>query len=148
MLKTLLNLWWIQKRRTFDWKRMGWFLYILLIIASGIIGGYMQMRKDGNLDMHNEVTQKLAIPMVMTFSFLGILMKLLMKQEAAGMDDYIKSRPILESSWNKFLIIMNLADYWNWVIPVLLFGISCFMMPIGYAFLTFLLASCVRSLMV
>ncbi|MBP9984660.1 MAG: hypothetical protein KBF13_06005 [Prevotella sp.] len=143
MLKTLLNLWWIQKRRTFDWKRMGWFLYILLIIASGIIGGYMQMRKDGNLDMHNEVTQKLAIPMVMTFSFLGILMKLLMKQEAAGMDDYIKSRPILESSWNKFLIIMNLADYWNWVIPVLLFGISCFMMPIGYAFLTFLLASCV-----
>ena len=99
MLKTLLNLWWIQKRRTFDWKRMGWFLYILLIIASGIIGGYMQMRKDGNLDMHNEVTQKLAIPMVMTFSFLGILMKLLMKQEAAGMDDYI-SKPIsYETFW-------------------------------------------------
>lgn len=38
---------------------------------------------------------------------------------------------------------MNLADYWNWVNPVLLFCISCFIMPIGYAFLTFLLAFCV-----
>ena len=143
MLKTLLNLWWIQKRRTFDWKRMGWFLYILLIIISGIIGAYIQIRKDGNFNIHNDITQKIAIPLVMTFSVMGILMKLLMKQEAAGMDDYLKSRPVLESSWNKFLIIMNLADYWNWVNPVLLFGISCFIMPIGYAFLTFLLAFCV-----
>lgn len=143
MLKTLLNLWWIQKRRTFDWKRMGWFLYILLIIISGIIGAYIQIRKDGNFNMHNDITQKIAIPLVMTFSVMGILMKLLMKQEAAGMDDYLKSRPVLESSWNKFLILMNLADYWNWVNPVLLFGISCFIMPIGYAFLTFLLAFCV-----
>lgn len=143
MLKTLLNLWWIQKKRTFDWKRMGWFLYVLLIITSGIIGGYIQVRKDGSFDMHYDLTQKLVIPLVMTFSLFGILMKLLMKQEAAGMDDYIKSRPILESSWNKFLIIMNLVDYWNWVIPVLLFGMSCFIMPVGYAILAFLLAFCV-----
>lgn len=143
MLKTLLNLWWIQKRRTFDWKRLGWLLYILFIIISGIIGAYVQIRKDGNFSMHNDITQKIAIPLVMTFSVMGILMKLLMKQEAAGMDDYLKSRPVLESSWNKFLIIMNLADYWNWVNPVLLFCISCFIMPIGYAFLTFLLAFCV-----
>ena len=140
MLKTLLNLWWIQKKRTFDWKRMGWFLYILLIIISGIIGAYIQISKDGNLDMHNGVTQKIAIPLVMTFSVLGILMKFLMKQEAAGMDDYLKSRPVSESSWNKFLIIMNVADYWNWVNPMLLLGISCFIMPIEYALLTFLLA--------
>lgn len=91
--------------------------------------------KDGNFSMHNDITQKIAIPLVMTFSVMGILMKLLMKQ-AAGMDDYLKSRPVLETSWNKFLIIMNL-DYWNWVNPVLLFCISCFIMPIGYAFLTF-----------
>ena len=140
MLKTLLNLWWIQKRRTFDWKRLGWLLYILFIIISGIIGAYVQIRKDGNFSMHNDITQKIAIPLVMTFSVMGILMKLLMKQEAAGMNDYLKSRPVLETSWNKFLIIMNLADYWNWVNPVLLFCISCFIMPIGYAFLTFLLA--------
>ena len=89
MLKTLLNLWWIQKRRTFDWKRLGWLLYILLIIISGIISAYIQIRKDGNLNMQNDVTQKIAIPLVMTFSVMGILMKLLMKQEAAGMDDYL-----------------------------------------------------------
>ena len=57
---------------------MGWFLYILLIIISGIIGAYIQISKDGNLDMHNGVTQKIAIPLVMTFSVLGILMKFLM----------------------------------------------------------------------
>jgi hypothetical protein len=143
MLKTLLNLWWIQKKRTFDWKRMGWFLYILLIITSGIVGAYIQIRKDGNFDIHSDITQKIAIPLVMTFSVLGILMKFLMKQEAAGMDDYLKSRPIPESAWDKFLIVMNVVDYWNWVNPVLLFGMSCIMMPIGYAILTFILAFCV-----
>jgi hypothetical protein len=143
MLKTLLNLWWIQKKRTFDWKRMGWFLYILLIVTSGIVGAYIQIRKDGNFDIHSDITQKIAIPLVMTFSVLGILMKFLMKQEAAGMDDYLKSRPIPENAWDKFLIVMNVVDYWNWVNPVLLFGMSCIMMPIGYAILTFILAFCV-----
>ena len=143
MLKTLLNLWWVQKKRTFDWKRMGWFLYILLIIISGIVGAYIQIRKDGNFDIHSDITQKIAIPLVMTFSVLGILMKFLMKQEAAGMDDYLKSRPIPENAWNKFLIVMNVVDYWNWVNPVLLFGMSCIIMPIGYAVLTFILAFCV-----
>ena len=30
MLKILLKLWWIQKKRTFDWKRMGIFIYMML----------------------------------------------------------------------------------------------------------------------
>ena len=103
MLKTLLNLWWIQKRRTFDWKRLGWLLYILLIFISGIISAYIQIRKDGNLNMQNDVTQKIAIPLVMTFSVMGILMKLLMKQEAAGMDDYISKPMRLDELQNKLL---------------------------------------------
>ena len=30
MLKKLLPMWWTQKRRTFAWKRMGIFIYMVL----------------------------------------------------------------------------------------------------------------------
>ena len=35
MLKILLKLWWIQKQRTFDWKRMGIFIYMVWVQAIG-----------------------------------------------------------------------------------------------------------------
>ena len=42
MLKILLKLWWIQKQRTFDWKRMGIFIYMVLCIIVGMGAGYWQ----------------------------------------------------------------------------------------------------------
>ena len=48
MLKILLKLWWIQKRRTFDWKRLGLFIYMMLCVLVGLGAGYWQA--GGELD--------------------------------------------------------------------------------------------------
>ena len=48
MLKILLKLWWIQKRRTFDWKRLGLFIYMMLCVIVGLGAGYWQT--GGELD--------------------------------------------------------------------------------------------------
>ena len=48
------------------------------------------------------------------------LHKLLMKHDETVMDHYLKSKPIPERIWNRFLLVTNLVNFWNWVIPILL----------------------------
>ena len=40
-----------------------------------------------------------------------IIMKMVMKRDITAMDDYVKSRPVPEKIWNKFLLTTNPVSY-------------------------------------
>lgn len=140
MLKILLKLWWIQKRRTFDWKRLGLFIYMMLCVIVGLGAGYWQA--GGELDQLTSRGEMglIIIPFVVILSPFELWMKLLLKTDAAGMDDYLRSKPIPKATWNHFLLVTNLVDYLNWFIPVMVLIIGKTLMPIGYALLAFSLS--------
>lgn len=139
MQKILLELWWIETRRTFNWKKMGIFIYILFIMASFLIsfyvgGGSSVMEQMGDLPFERVATM-IGLAIVLP----DFLLKLMMKQDAAIMDDYLKAKPVTERTWNKFLILSNLLDYWNYMVPLVMALIYFIFMPVGYALLATLM---------
>ena len=137
MLKILLQLWWTQKRRTFDWKRMGIFIYMVLCVVVGLIVGHWQGGSNPFEAIRNDNLELIIVPLVVMFSPMELLMKFLLKTDAAGMDDYLRSKPVPQATWNRFLLVLNLLDYLNWFIPIMVFGLSCLLMSAGYALLAF-----------
>ncbi len=68
-----------------------------------------------------------------------IIMKIVMKRDITAMDDYVKSRPVPEKIWNRFLLTTNLVSFWNYVLPVLMIPILILFMPVGQVIASFLL---------
>ena len=68
MLKILLKLWWIQKQRTFDWKRMGIFIYMVLCIIVGMGAGYWQAGGELGKLFTRGGMEIIIVPLVMMFS--------------------------------------------------------------------------------
>ena len=123
MLKILLQLWWTQKRRTFDWKRMGIFIYMVLCVVVGLIVGHWQGGSNPFEAIRNDNLELIIVPLVVMFSPMELLMKFLLKTDAAGMDDYLRSKPVPQATWNRFLLVLKLLDYLNWFIPIMVFGL-------------------------
>lgn len=49
--------------------------------------------------------------------------KLLLKDDSAIMDNYLKTRPVKEETWNKFVMISTFFDFFNlsWSLPLAVF---------------------------
>ena len=117
MLKLLLRLWADQKRRDFKWGRFFGQLYffVLFFIISTAV----------TVAVHDETGDIENVAGVVSFIAVSIIVpdfmhKLLMKHDETVMDHYLKSKPIPERAWNRFLLVGNLVNYWNWAIPLLL----------------------------
>lgn len=68
-----------------------------------------------------------------------IIMKMVMKRDITAMDDYVKSRPVPEKIWNKFLLTTNLVSFWNYVLPVLMLPVFIYFLPAGQVIASFFL---------
>jgi len=116
MLKLLLKLWADQKRRDFKWGRfLGQaYFFALFMIVSVIItfATYENVGAEGVEMVVPFIAASIIIP--------DFLHKLLMKHDETVMDHYLKSKPIPERSWNRFMLITNVVNFWNWAIPVML----------------------------
>ena len=126
MLRLLLQLWARQKRRDFRWGRFlgqAYFCGLLMTLITAVtVVAYEELG--------GGVTLEVAIP------FLAVMMiapdflnKLVMKHDATVMDHYLKSRPIAGRDWNRFLLVTNLLNFWNWTVPVALLPFCCLFLP-------------------
>ena len=66
-------------------------------------------------------------------------LKMVMKRDITAMDDYVKSRPVPEKIWNKFLLTTNLVSFWNYVLPVLMLPVFIYFLPVGQVIASFFL---------
>lgn len=137
MLKILLLHWWTISRRTFDWKRLGILAYIVFCFAIGLWAGFKEGGGNWSSLFHHPDSMYYIVPLVVGFSVTEVLMKLVMKRDVVGMDDYVRTKPIARHTWNMFLLVLNLVDYFNWFIPIVVLVVACLGLPLGYALLAF-----------
>lgn len=140
MLRILLRHWWTISCRTFDWKRLGVVAYFALCMVFGM---WMGLEASGNslsTLFHHPDSMYYIVPLVVGFSVSEVLMKLFLKHDITGSDDYVNTKPISRRTWNSFLFALNLVDYLNWAVPVLVLILACLGLPLGYALLAFALA--------
>lgn len=139
MLRLLLRLWWLQQRRNFQKRDVFVGCYILfLYVVMGVSAFHGFTENGGNLegeDLPATLGAGIAIGMLIP----DIIMKMVMKRDITAMDDYVKSRPVPEKIWNRFLLTTNLVSFWNYVLPVLMLPIFIWLLPAGQVCLSFLL---------
>lgn len=125
MLKILLLHWWTISRRTFDWKRLGILAYIVFCFAIGLWVGSKTGGSNLSSLFHHPDSMYYIVPLVVGLSGTEVLMKLVMKRDVVGMDDYVRTKPIARHTWNMFLLVLNLVDYFNWFIPIVVLIVAC-----------------------
>ena len=136
MLKLLFRLWADQKRRNFKWGRLFGQLYFFgLFLMISIIVTFAVHEETGDLDDVAKVVSIMAVSIIVP----DFLHKLLMKHDETVMDHYLKSKPIPDRAWNRFLLVGNLVNYWNWAIPLLMLPFCLLFMEWTDALLSFLL---------
>ena len=139
MLRMLFRLWWLQQRRNFTWKDavVGGYLVFLYIIIG--VSFYYGATIDGEELFEDGVPAVLCSVLVLVMLIPDIILKLVMKRDTTAMDDYLKTRPVPEKMWNRFLLLTNLASFWNYVMPVLMLPMLFWMLTIPQAIAGFLL---------
>ena len=136
MLKLLLKLWADQKRRDFKWGRFlgeAYFFTLFMIVSCTV-----------TFIIYEETGAAKGMEAAIPFIAAGLIVpdfinKLLMKHDETVMDHYLKSKPIPERSWNRFLLTTNLFSFWNWALPVLLLPFCVLFLPWQLASPSFLL---------
>ena len=139
MLKLLLRLWWLQQRRNFH-KRdaiVGGYL-IFLYVVIGVSFFYSFTENGGSL-AEEDLPATIGAGLVIVMLLPDIFMKLVMKKDMTAMDDYVKSRPVPEGIWNKFLLTANMVSFWNYVLPMLMIPVFIYLLSIPQTIVCFLL---------
>lgn len=139
MLKILLRLWWIQQRRNFSWREalVGCYIIILYIIIG--VSFYIGFTEGGGELFEDGVPSTIGVGMTMGMLLPDIISKFVMKRDATAIDDYVKSRPIPEKTWNHFLLLTNVASFWNYVLPMLMLPVLFWLLSVSQAIVVFLM---------
>lgn len=146
MFKLLLSFWWTQWRRNFRWGR---FLMVLYF------GGLMLLMTFAMLFAANEAfsdqlsklpLSAFAFALVAMLSLPDFIMKLMWGTDAVVMDDSLRTKPIPNSAWNRFMAFSLVVDPWNWLMPVMVAIAGFWMLPAGVAVMA-IVATAVQSLM-
>ncbi len=140
MLKLLLRLWWLQQRRSFTKRDAVVCCYIVFLYIVVGVSFFYGFTKEGASwdaeDMPATLGAGIAIGMLVP----DIFMKMVMKRDITAMDDYVKSRPVQEKIWNRFLLLTNLVSFWNYVLPLLTLPVFIYLLPtVGQVIASFLL---------
>ena len=136
MLKLLLRLWADQKRRNFKWGKLFGQLYFFgLFMMISIVVTIAVHEEVGDLENVAKTVSIMAVSIIVP----DFLHKLLMKHDETVMDHYLKSKPIPERTWNRFLLTTNFVNYWNWTIPLLMLPFCIVFMKWTEMLLSFLL---------
>ena len=139
MLKILLRLWWKQQRRNFHARDaiVGAYLIFLYVVLG--VSFFLSFTENGGSLSGGDLPATLGAGIVVGMLLPDIFMKIIMKKDMTAMDDYVKSRPVPEKIWNRFLLVTNLLSFWNYVLPVLLIPVFIFLLSVPQTIICFFL---------
>jgi len=150
MLKLLIKLWWLQQRRNFHKRDAivgGYIIFLYVVMGVGFFTSFTQT--GGSLE-GEDLPATIGIGIAIAMLIPDIFLKMVMKRDITAMDDYVKSRPVPEKIWNRFLLLTNVVSFWNYVLPVMMLPVFIFLLPsagqIVGSFLLFLAFSYVNGI--
>lgn len=126
-LKLLLSLWWTQKKRLFRWADVfigAYFAFLFLLIGSIV---YMEMH-----DQIKEMKGQIAMGSVLIIISASLLVsdlffKFMFMNDSVLMDDFLKTKPVGQRDWNRFILISCFTDGWNLMMPLIV-GVFAFLL--------------------
>ena len=139
MLRLLLRLWWLQQRRNFHKRDAFVACYIIFLYVVMGVSFFLSFTENGGELGGEDMPALLGAGIVVGMLIPDIIMKMVMKRDITAMDDYVKSRPVPEKIWNKFLLTTNLVSFWNYVLPVLMLPVFIYLLPVGQVIASFFL---------
>ena len=139
MLRLLLRLWWLQQRRNFHKRDAFVACYIIFLYVVVGFSFFQGFTESGGELKEEDMPALLGAGIVIGMLIPDIIMKMVMKRDITAMDDYVKSRPVPEKIWNKFLLTTNLVSFWNYVLPVLTLPVFIYLLPASEAVASFFL---------
>ena len=139
MLRLLLRLWWLQQRRNFHKRDAFVACYIIFLYVVMGVSFFLSFTENGGELGGEDMPALLEAGIVVGMLIPDIIMKMVMKRDITAMDDYVKSRPVPEKIWNKFLLTTNLVSFWNYVLPVLMLPVFIYFLPVGQVIASFFL---------
>lgn len=139
MLKLLLRLWWLQQHRNFHKRDAFVASYIIFLYVVMGVSFFLSFTENGGDLEGEDLPALLGASMVVGFLIPDMIMKMVMKRDITAMDDYVKSRPVPEKIWNKFLLTTNLMSFWNYVLPLLTLPVFFYVLSAAQAVASFFL---------
>lgn len=139
MLKLLLRLWWLQQHRNFHKRDAFVASYIIFLYVVMGVSFFLSFTENGGDLEGEDLPALLGADMVVGFLIPDMIMKMVMKRDITAMDDYVKSRPVPEKIWNKFLLTTNLMSFWNYVLPLLTLPVFFYVLSAAQAVASFFL---------
>ena len=82
-------------------------IFAYVVVGFSFFQGFTE--SGGELE-GEEMPALLGAGIVIGMQIPDIIMKMVMKRDITAMDDYVKSRPVPEKIWNKFLLTTNLVS--------------------------------------
>ena len=138
--KEILRLWWVQKRRSFQWKDVFIAAYFIVLFVVMVVAFYMAFSTEMG-------EKKLPFEMVTLVPLLGVsivlgdlLMKLFWRRSPVEMDDYLRSRPVGPNDWALLVLFDTKMSFMQWMLPLCVAFVAALFIGIGWGLLTLLVA--------
>lgn len=138
-IKIILKIWHAQILRDSRWSDILIKVYLLalLLISLFIVCSIYDEEISGVItgaDISLYASRIACMMMVPDF-----IVKLIMKRDCTVMDDYLKTRPVVDCSWSIFLILINSVNFWTWLPLFFLIPFSVIAMPVCKAMMASLM---------
>lgn len=130
-MKLLISLWWTQKRRMFRWMEVFvgcYFAFLFLVIGAAI---YLEM--GSQLEEYKEEIAMGSVMIIIAASLLisDLFFKFMFMNDSVLMDDFLKTKPVRQRDWNRFILFSCFANGWNLMLPFLVGILAFFLMSVG-----------------
>lgn len=139
MVKALWSLYLKQKRRGWRWAVFFASAYLIVVVWAIMIGIYFGLGINdvsGILKGHEWSVIK---PLCLCIMVPDLLGSFIFIHGNGIMDDYLKTKPVSERDWTRFLFLANAIDFNNWYFVVMFLPAIVLLLPVHVALVTVLM---------
>lgn len=138
-LREIIRLWLRQKRHDFRWQHIFLTVYFGGLYVAMVVGFYYGMHDE--LASHPvPAAAVLLVPLVaVSVQFGDLFMKLFWRRSPVEMDDYLRTRPVANTDWARFVLLDTSLGTLQWMLALMLCFVAFFFLPWWAALLTLVL---------
>lgn len=142
--KELFRLWITQKKRDFSWRTFLAELILPLYFISIILIIYIGLREEFQKTILPFSLAALPLLLAVGTVPADLMMKIFWRRSPVEMDDYLRTRPVTQRDWSRFILMDTALGGMQWMLPVMMTFMAGLFIPWWATVLTLVLTySCV-----